>query len=164
VAFPTDLRIAHAWRKNIKRSVREGVRLFEAETFDHIREFHRIYINTMIRTDASGQYHFSLGYFLRLFDEMRNQVRFTMAAWNGRIVGAILYTHDDDNIYSYSGGADSAFQQMRPSNAIVYDVVRWGAFHGKKRLILEAAIVPTYFPSYRWKPSDQTKQVLSSGQ
>jgi hypothetical protein len=203
---------AHACRKNIKRSVLEGIRVFEAENSDHIREFHRIYIDTMIRTNASSQYHFPLGYFLRLFDEMRNHVRFTMAEWNRQIVGAILYTHDDDNIYSYLGGSDSAFQQMRPSNAIVHDVIRWGASHGKRRLILGGGYRPDdgifrfkssfskyvapfstyravhrpedyrvlevrwceyyqrerieteYFPSYRWKPSDQTKQVLSSGQ
>jgi hypothetical protein len=201
---------SHACRKNIKRSEREGIRVFEAETADHIRQFHRIYIDTMIRTNASSQYHFPLAYFLRLFDEMRNHARFTMAEWSGQIIGAILYTHDDNHIYSYLGGADAAFQQMRPSNAIVYDVIRWGASQGKRRLILGGGYSPddgifrfkssfskyltpfstyraihlpegyraleaqwckyyhrerietSYFPSYRWKPSGETIQAVSS--
>lgn len=132
----------HACRKNIKRSEREGIRVFEADSVDHIREFHRIYIDTMIRTNALSQYHFPLEYFLRFFKEMRNNARFTMAERNGQIIGAILYTHDDDNIYSYLGGADAEFQQMRTSNAMVYDVIRWGAEHGKKRLILGGGYRP----------------------
>jgi hypothetical protein len=132
----------HACRKNIKHSEREGIRVFEADSVDHIREFHRIYIDTMIRTHALIQYHFPLEYFLRFFNEMRDHARFTMAERNGQIIGAILYTHDDDNIYSYLGGADAEFQQMRPSNAMVYDVIRWGALHGKKRLILGGGYRP----------------------
>jgi serine/alanine adding enzyme len=132
----------HACRKNIKRAEREGIRIFEADSIDHIREFHRIYIDTMIRANASSQYHFPLEYFLRLFGEMRDHARFTMAERNGQIIGAILYTHDDDNIYSYLGGADAEFQQMRPTNAMVYDTIRWGAAHGKKRLILGGGYRP----------------------
>jgi len=126
----------HACRKNIMRSEREGIRIFEAESVDHIVEFHRIYIATMVRTNASSQYYFPLAYFLRLFNEMRGQARFTMAACGSQIIGGILYMHDDDTVYSFLGGADPTFQQMRPSNAIVYDTIRWGAAHGKKRLVL----------------------------
>jgi lipid II:glycine glycyltransferase (peptidoglycan interpeptide bridge formation enzyme) len=126
----------YACRKNIKRSEREGIRVFEADCVDHIREFYRIYVGTMIRTNALSQYYFSLEYFLRFFSEMRGHARFTMAERGGQIIGAILYTHDDDNIYSYLGGADAEFQQMRPTNAMIYDTLRWGAAHGKKRLIL----------------------------
>src|ERR1035437_3559430 len=132
----------HSCRKNIKRAEREGISVFEADSVDHIREFHRIYIDTMIRTNALSQYHFPLEYFLRFFNEMRNHARFTMAERNGQIIGAILYTHDDDNIYSYLGGADAEFQQMRPTNAMVYDTIRWGAAHGKKRLILGGGYRP----------------------
>ena len=126
----------HACRKNIKRAEREGIQVFEADCVDHIREFHRIYIDTMIRTRALPTYHFPLEYFLRFFREMRDNTRFTMAKRNGKIIGAILYTYDDDNIYSYLGGADEEFQQMRPSNAIIFDIICWGYEHGKKRLIL----------------------------
>jgi CelD/BcsL family acetyltransferase involved in cellulose biosynthesis len=200
----------HACRKNIKRSEREGIRVFEADSADHIREFHRLYIDTMVRTNASSQYHFPLKYFLHFFNEMRNQARFTMAERKGQIIGGILYTHDDDNIYSYLGGADAEFQQMRPSNAMVYDTIRWGAAHGKKRLVLGGGYRPDdgifrfkssfskyvarfstyrevhllddyraleaqwckyyhhekieteFFPSYRWIPTDQSTQILSS--
>jgi lipid II:glycine glycyltransferase (peptidoglycan interpeptide bridge formation enzyme) len=200
----------HACRKNIKRAEREGIHVFEADCVDHIREFYRIYVGTMIRTNASSRYYFSMEYFLRFFDEMRRHARFTMAEHNGKIIGAILYTHDDDNIYSYLGGAESEFQQMRPTNAMVYDILRWGAAHGKKRLILGGGYRPndgifrfkssfskhvarfstyrevhlpedysaleaqwreynhsekpetSYFPSYRWEPSDQLTERSSS--
>jgi len=132
----------YACRKNIKRAEREGIRVFEAHSVDHIREFHRIYIDTMIRTNALQEYRFPLEFFLRFFREMRDHARFTMAERQGRIIGAILYTHDNDNIYSYLGGADVEFQQLRPSNAMVFDTIRWGAAQGKKRLVLGGGYRP----------------------
>ena len=44
---------SHACRKNIKRSQRENVRVFEAETEEHFREFFRIYVHQWTGTVRS---------------------------------------------------------------------------------------------------------------
>ena len=127
---------AHACRKNINRSVRENVRIFEARSADDIRKYQEIYFRTMDRAEALQRYYFKLDFFLGFFEEMRDHARFVMAEYQGKIIGAILYLHDDDTIYSYLGGADFEFQQIRPTNAIIYDTIRWGQKLGKKRLVL----------------------------
>jgi hypothetical protein len=133
---------SHACRKNINRSQRENVRVFEAETEDHIREFHRIYLHTMDRNNARSSYYFGLDYFLSIFRELRSNARFILAEHRGRIIASVLYLHDANNVYSYLGGADADSQEARPSNAVIFDTIKWAREYGKKRFILGGGYRP----------------------
>jgi len=131
-----------ACRKNINRSKRENVRLFIAQTLTDIEEFHQIYTMTMDRNQAHEKYYFSLDYFIEFFQTMPDNARFVLAEYEGQIVAATLYLHDGEDVYSYLGGADHEFQNVRPTNAIVYDTIVWAKEQGKKRLILGGGYKP----------------------
>jgi lipid II:glycine glycyltransferase (peptidoglycan interpeptide bridge formation enzyme) len=126
----------HACRKNINRSRREHVRVFEARTVNDIREFHRVYVETMKNRKALPHYFFSLDYFAAIFEQLRGNARFTLAEYRDQVIAGTLYLHDRDDVYSYLGGSDVNFQHVRPTNAIIYDTIVWGQRQGKKRLIL----------------------------
>ncbi|MGD0966447.1 MAG: peptidoglycan bridge formation glycyltransferase FemA/FemB family protein [Candidatus Acidiferrales bacterium] len=137
-----NMSFSHACRKNIKRSRREKVRILEARTHKDIAEFHKLYIQTMDRCRAQKQYYFSLNYFLSIYESLGERARFVLAEYRDRIVAATLYLHDGDSVYSYLGGSDDHYQQVRPTNAIIYDTILWGKKHGKRRLILGAGSLP----------------------
>lgn len=133
---------SYACRKNIRRAQSEAVRVFTATELGDLREFHRIYCSTMDRTQALSSYYFPFDYFKYIFEEMSQSSRFVLAEHQGNVIGAILYLHDKDNAYSYLGGADYTFQNLRPSNAIVYDMISWSRSAGKKALILGGGYKP----------------------
>lgn len=126
----------HACRKNINTALKNGVRVFESSTDAHLREFHRIYIDTMRRNSASSSYFFPLEFFVRLRDELGGHCRFALAEYRDSIVAATLYLYDDDDVFSYLGGADAEFQHVRPTNLVIWETLRWARGAGKKRLIL----------------------------
>ena len=132
----------HACRKNIKRAQRENVRVFEAQTPGDIREFHRLYTQTMRERNALKQYYFSLDYFSAIFDQLRVNARFVLAEYRNQLVAGILYLHDRDDVYSYLGGADYNFQHVRPTNAVIYDTILWSKRLGKKRFVLGGGYSP----------------------
>jgi serine/alanine adding enzyme len=131
-----------ACRQNINRSQRENVRVFEAQTMGDIREFHRLYVETMKRRNALDHYYFSLDYFSAFFDHLRRNSRFVLAEYRNQLIAGILYLHDRDDVYSYLGGADYNFQHVRPTNAVIYDTILWGKRQGKKRLVLGGGCSP----------------------
>jgi hypothetical protein len=133
---------SHACRKNIMRSQRENVRVFEAQTLGDIREFYRVYIQTMKYRNALGHYYYSLDYFSSIFEELRANARFVLAEYRNQIVAGTLYLHDRDDVYSYLGGADHNFQHVRPTNAIIYETIFWSKRQGRKRLILGGGYSP----------------------
>jgi CelD/BcsL family acetyltransferase involved in cellulose biosynthesis len=131
-----------ACRKNVKRAEREGVVVRAAHDKADIAEFHRVYTATMRRNEALESYFFDRDYFQAIFEGMPNSARFTLAEHEGRVIAATLYLHDADDVYSYLGGADHSRQQLRPTNAVVHDTVRWAREQGKRRLILGGGYRP----------------------
>lgn len=131
-----------ACRKNVNRAEREGVTVRAAETEADVAELHRIYLATMERNRAHPSYHFGLERFLAIFAEMPANARFALAEHRGRTVAATLYLHDDEDVYSYLGGADHAHQHLRPTNAVVHATIAWAREQGKRRLILGGGYRP----------------------
>ena len=132
----------HACRKNIQRARREGVRVLEATDETHARELHRIYELTMARQGALASYFFPPEYFASFGELLPANSRILLAEHDGQVVAATLYLHDDEDVYSYLGGADHAAQQVGPTNAIVDEVIRWARSEGKRRLVLGGGYTP----------------------
>jgi serine/alanine adding enzyme len=128
--------LTHACRKNVKRARREGVRVRTAETAADARELHRIYGLTMDRQGALEDYYFPAEYFVSFLERLPDNSRILLAEHEDRVVAATLYLFDDTDAYSYLGGADHAHQSVRPTNAIVFEMIRWAAARGIKRLVL----------------------------
>ena len=133
---------SRACRKNVKRAQREGVVVRPARSDDDIAEFHRIYIATMERNRALPSYFFELDYFLAIRRELPGNARFALAEHEGKVIAATLYLHDDEDVYSYLGGADHAYQHLRPTNAVVHETIRWAREQGKRRLVLGGGYRP----------------------
>jgi serine/alanine adding enzyme len=132
----------HACRKNINRARREGVRVFEATSEADALELHRIYELTMERRGALDAYRVPPGYFPAFLERLPDNARIVLAEHDGRVVAATLYLHDADDAYSYLGGADHDYQRLRPTNAVVHEMILWARERGIKRLVLGGGYGP----------------------
>lgn len=132
----------YACRKNINRAIREGVRIFHATEASHVTEFFHIYTHTMARNNAASRYLYPLEYFSAFFETMPANARFVLAEYRDQIVAGTLYLHDNQDVYSYLGGANQEFQQTRPTNAVVHHTIQWAHDAGKQRLILGGGYRP----------------------
>lgn len=133
---------SRACRKNINRARREGVRVFEASSPEHARELHRIYEQTMERRGALDRYRLGAEYFASVLELLPDNARIVLAEHDGRVIAATLYLHDEGDAYSYLGGADHSFQSLRPTNAVVHEMIRWARERGIRRLILGGGYGP----------------------
>lgn len=126
----------YACRKNITRAQKEELKFFQADSEEHIIEFHRIYSSTMERRQAHSRYLFSLDNFMDYFHYMSDQCAYFLVEHKGQVIAATLYLYDADHIYSYLGGADMNYQQMRPTNYLIYNLILWAKDHNIRRFIL----------------------------
>jgi len=131
----------HACRKNIKRAQKEGVTISIRDS-DGMEHFHSIYISTMARNGALDRYHFRREFFQAIQDQMPHNARFVFAEYAGRVIAATLYLFDDENVYSFLGGADASFNHVRPTNLVVWDTIQWAHATGRKRLVLGSGFRP----------------------
>ena len=139
-------------RQKIKQAERLGVRVITASSDDHIREYHRIYSHTMNRNGAGKGYYFSYEFFRAFREELPENSRFFLAEFGGQIVAGTLCLYDETDAFYFLTGTDARFQHVRPTNLLVWELIRWAHSAGKKRLTLGAGNYPDD-GLYRFKSS-----------
>ena len=118
-------------RHKIKQAEREGVRIIIASSDNDIREFHRVYSHTMERNGADANYYFSYEFFRAFHEELPENSRFVLAEYRDQIVAGSLCLYDDTDAFYFLTGADAAFRHVRPTNAVVWEIMRWAHETGR---------------------------------
>ena len=129
-------------RRQMKQSVKAGVRVRRAESRTDILEFHRLYSSTMKRRGALEKYYFPLEYFLSFFESMANNAFFMLAEYQEQIVAGGLYLQDTNEVYWHLSVMDMEFSQVRPVNAYHYETILWAVNAGKQRLLCGGGYEP----------------------
>ena len=152
--LPDDLDSARAgWRKaqsNLFRSLKKAdaaaLAFREGTSARDLRSLHRMYVATMRR-------HRSLPRTLRQLQLARESlaphVKVFVVAHDGRDVAAGLYHVFGDTVELIYNGSDDDALKLRPNHFLYWQVMRWAAAHGLKRVDLGGAYEHT--PLARFK-------------
>lgn len=134
--------MVHACRKNIAIAESNTVEIREGRSDEEVAALADIYAMTMRRKDALATYRFPLEFFLAIRNELPANSRFVLAMYRGRAIAATLYLYDGENVYSFLGGADHEFQQLRPTNLLIWRTIEWAHATGRRRLVLGGGYKP----------------------
>jgi hypothetical protein len=129
-------------RKSLNKAERHGLRIVEAESPEDIRQFARIYRETMARNNAEGRSLFPDEYFVAFRRWLPLNSRFTLTVYQDTVIGALFILFDDDDVYAYRGGSDIAFHHLNPATFQIWDAICWAHRTGRKRVILGGGFVP----------------------
>lgn len=107
------------WRRNIKKSENEGVRVRKG-TRDDLGEFHHIYIETAARDTFTPR---PLSYFQQMWDAFNQdssepELVLFLAEWNGSVIAASIYIEFGFHSWYLYGASSAEGREVRPSNAI----------------------------------------------
>lgn len=122
-------------RRNVKRANQYGLEMIVDQDGEMLPDFLRIYYGTMERTNANDEFFFSEEFF-RTLNEMRDNVTYFHATYQGKVISSELMLRGNENGYFYLGGTDSEYYEMRPNDFLKYEIIKWAKEHGLKRYIL----------------------------
>lgn len=122
-------------RKNVKRANTHNLECIIENTDEHLEDFLRIYYSTMDRTDAEGEYYFSKQFY-EVLNEMKENVMYFHAVYEGKIVSTELVIFGSQNAYSYLGGTDRDYFDIRPNDYLKYEIIKWAHKKGLKNFVL----------------------------
>lgn len=129
-------------RRQVKQAAHAGVRVRRSASAEDLREFHRLHQLTMERRGALDRYHLSLEDLGAIFETMPGNAVLALAEHDGRVVAGGLYLHDASQVVWYLSAADMAFAGVRPVNAYHWEVIRWAAGQGKRRMLCGGGYLP----------------------
>lgn len=126
----------HKVRKNVNKAIRNNLTMCIEQNLDHLDGFLDIYYATMDRNHASDYYYFKRTYFediARLLPE--NYVYFHVMK-DGRVISTELVLCSQDYAYSFLGGTNEEYYDLRPNDFLKDAVIRWCSETGRKHFVL----------------------------
>ena len=125
----------HKVRTNVKKARKHNLSCIIENTDEHIGDFLRIYYSTMDRSNAAGEYYFSKHFYEDL-NKMKDNVMYFYVVYNERIITTELVIYGAENAYSYLGGTDREYFDVRPNDFLKYEIIKWAKDKGLKNLVL----------------------------
>lgn len=122
-------------RKNVKKANSYGLKFIVDYEAKYLDDFLKIYYSTMDRTEAHDEFYFSRDFFIRLNKLNKNAVYFYVVH-NGKIISAELVIYGSKNAYSYLGGTDREYFDLRPNDFLKYEIIKWCKEKGLENFVL----------------------------
>lgn len=122
-------------RKNVKKATKNNLQIIIEKSGEHLQEFLEIYYSTMERSNAEDEYYFSKAFFENL-NMMRDNVMYFHVLYEGKIISTELVIYGAENSYSYLGGTNSEYFNMRPNDFLKYEIIKWAHEKGLKNFVL----------------------------
>jgi hypothetical protein len=123
-------------RKNVKRAQDKGVRIEVDERGSHLDQFLDIYYATMERRSASQTYFFPRLFFERLCEQIIGQYAFFHAFLGDDIISTELVLLSECNVYSFLGGTDARYFELRPNDMLKHQIILWSKSRNKTNFVL----------------------------
>lgn len=136
--LPIDEMLAdfeHKVRKNIRKAVKNGLEIMVEQSDIRLEDFLRIYYATMDRNDAEKQFYFSREFF-EILNRMRDNTVYFYVRHKGEVIAAELIIYGAENAYSYLGGTDSTYFDLRPNDFLKFEAIKWLKEKGLKNFVL----------------------------
>lgn len=124
----------HKVRKNIKRANNNGLEI-RIDPGECLNDFLRIYYNTMERTQANEQFYFNKDFF-KTINAMSDHVAYFYVLYENKIISTELVIYGLQYCYSFLGGTDREFFQLRPNDFLKFEIIKWAKNKGLSNFIL----------------------------
>ena len=122
-------------RKNVKRAAQYQLELILDPDGAYLDDFLRIYNSTMDRNHAEDVYYFGREFFQTL-NTMKDNIMYFHVAYEGKIISTELVIYGSENCYSYLGGTDRDYFEMRPNDFLKHEIIKWAKEKGLKSFVL----------------------------
>lgn len=126
-------------RKNVNKAKRElltSKMYYENIEDAFINEFHEIYIQTMIRTQAKQNFFYSLEQFKNFINNNSKNAAICTIYFEEKPISSELLLVSDDSIFSFLGGTDENFFDKRPNDFLKVEALNWARLQNKKYYVL----------------------------
>lgn len=129
---PFQAEFSKSARKNIRRTLKQGVSYEVDENPSSIEEFLKIYNMTMDRNKADGYYYFGKEYFENIVNNINENTILVRAIYKDITIAAGLYFIYDKTIHIHLSGTLDEYLKFSPAYILRYAVTLWGKERGYK--------------------------------
>jgi lipid II:glycine glycyltransferase (peptidoglycan interpeptide bridge formation enzyme) len=122
-------------RKNVKRANKNELKIIIENAGAYLDDFLKIYYSTMERSNAETEYYFSREFF-ETMNGMKDNIMYFHVMYDNKIISTELVIYGSENCYSYLGGTNRDYFELRPNDFLKYEIIKWAKEKGLKNFVL----------------------------
>jgi len=119
-------------KSSIKKALRFEVKVVRDEGRKCIKQFHKLYTETMRRQQASPSYFFPLGFFDDILDLLGHHASLFVALHDGKVVTTAIFMHYGDYVHYHFSGSDEDSLRLCANHLLIYEVTKWAQQQGAR--------------------------------
>lgn len=128
-------------RNVIRKAQKNGVRVYSGRSPELFRAFREIYNATMDKDNAADYYYFAPSFYESVCEDLpHNSELFYAQLPDGTIIAASIMLWANGRMNYHLSGSRREFQNLAPTNLLLYEAALWGYETGCKTLHLGGGV------------------------
>ncbi len=139
-------------RNVIRKAQKSGLKVYWGRDVEVVQPFMEIYNATMDKDSASEYYYFNKEFYQSVLEDLKqNAMWFYAKTIEGEIAAIAILMFCNGKVHYHLSGSRIEYQNLAPTNLLLYEVAVWAANHGYKRLHLGGGVGSTHDSLYKFK-------------
>ena len=122
-------------RKNVKRAQKNNLKIIIEDKGSYLQDFLNIYYSTMDRSSADDEYYFSQKFY-QTINSINDNIMYFHVIYEEKIISTELVIYGSENCYSFLGGTNKEYFDLRPNDFLKYEIIKWAKAKGLKNFVL----------------------------
>lgn len=138
-------------RNMIRKANKSGLKTCYSQDPKMIESFMEIYNATMDKDNATDYYYFKKEYYDSVLLDLGNNAMWFYTMLDETIVAISIFLYENGNMHYHLSGSRREYQNLAPTNLLLYEAAKWGTQNGYKKLHLGGGVGAAQDSLYKFK-------------
>lgn len=127
-------------RNMIRKAQKNGIKIYTARNPQIFEVFREIYNGTMDKDHAAQYYYFRPEFYRSVLEDLPEHAQVFYAQLNGEIIAVSIMLTANGRMNYHLSGSKREYQNLAPTNLLLYEAALWGCANGCKTLHLGGGV------------------------
>ena len=117
-------------RNVIRKATKSGVEIFWGRDPKLLKEFIKLYNETMDKDNASDYYYFEAEFYNSILNDLKYNSMFFYAVYNEKIIAISIIMFANHQMHYHLSASDKEYQHIAATNLLLFEAACWGCENG----------------------------------
>lgn len=138
-------------RNMVRKALKSGVEIYHGQFPQIYKTFKEIYELTMDSDNATDYYYFKEDFYDSICKDLPEEAQVFWAEVDGKIIAASIMITANGFMNYHLSGSLRKYQNLAPSNLLLYKAALWGSMHGCRSLHMGGGVGSKEDSLYKFK-------------
>lgn len=145
-------------RNMIRKARKNGLKVYWGRDPELITSFMEMYNVTMDKDNAEEYYYFGRDFYESILEDLKQNAMWFYVKKDKNVVAAAIFLFCNGKMHYHLSASKKEYQQMAPTNLLLYEAAVWAASQGHSKLHLGGGLGSEHDNLYKFKKAFNRKE------